>query len=82
MLVYPNAVNRSVGLRNKAFASVVDDNRHIFARQSRLGFERNPVGRHVGGKQRMAGGIGGLMPHIEKSDFLAQQQRAGGLATE
>jgi hypothetical protein len=67
------------GLRNKAFARVVNDNRHIVAGQSYPGFELDPVGRHIGGKQRMARGIGGLVPHIEQRDFIAQQQRAADL---
>src|SRR6185369_3919485 len=67
------------GLRNKTFAVVVNDNRHIFARKPHPGFKLDPVGRHVGGKQRMAGGKGGLVPHIEQRDFFAQQQRAADL---
>src|SRR6266550_4090996 len=65
--------------RNQAFAGVVKHNRYILARQSRLGFERYPVRRHVGGKQRVASGIGGLVPHIEQSDLIAQQQRTADL---
>ena len=67
------------GLRNKTFARVVDNDRHILARQSRRGFERDPLSRHVGGEQRMAGGKGGFVPQIEQRDFIAQQQRAADL---
>ena len=67
------------GLRNKAFAGIVDDDGHLLARQSRFGFERDPLRRHVGGKQRMAGGKGGLVPEIEQRDFFAQQQRTADL---
>ena len=59
---------------HEAFAVIIEDDRNILARQPRLGFERDPVGRHVGGEQRMAGGEGGLVPDIEQRDFLAQQQ--------
>jgi hypothetical protein len=64
---------------DEAFAGVADNDRHILAGQSRFGFERDPLSRHVGGKQRMAGGKGGLVPHIEQRDFIAQQQRAADL---
>ena len=66
--------------RNKAFAGVVNNNRHILARQPRLGFERDPVGRHVGGKQGMAGGIGGLVPQIEQERFRRATAAHGGFA--
>ena len=66
-------------LRNKAFAGVVNDDRHILARQPRFGFERDPAGRHVGGKQRMAGREGGLVPEIEQREFIAQQKRGADL---
>ena len=66
-------------LRHEAFAGIIDDDRHVLARQPRLGFERDPLGRHVGGKQRMAGGEGGLVPEIEQRDFLAQQQGGADL---
>ena len=62
-------------LRHEAFAGIIENDRHILARQPRFGFQRDPVGRHVGGKQRMAGGERGLVPDIEQRDFLAQQQR-------
>ena len=60
---------------NEAFAIVVKDDLRILARQPRFGFERDPVGRHVGGEQRMAGGESGLVPDIEQRDFVTQQQR-------
>ena len=60
-------------LRNEAFAGVVENDRRVLARQPRFGFERDPLGRHVGGKQRMAGGKGSLVPEIEQRDFLAQR---------
>ena len=65
--------------RHKAFAGIVDDDRHVLARQPRLGLERDPVGRHVGGKQRMARGEGGFVPQVEQRDFLSQQQRGADL---
>ena len=65
---------------NEAFAIVINDDRHILARQPRFGFERNPVGGHVGGKQRMAGGEAGLMPDIEQRDLVAQQQGGADFA--
>ena len=65
--------------RDQPFAGVIDHDRHVLARQPRLGLERDPVGRHVGGKQRMAGGKGGLVPHIEQRDFVARQQREADL---
>src|ERR1700738_1675752 len=64
---------------DEALARVVDNDRHILAGQSRLRLERDPPGRHVGGKQGMAGGKGSLVPHIEQRDFLAQQQREANL---
>ena len=67
---------RGKGLRrlgDEPFAGIVNDNQDILARQPRPGFERNPAGSHVGGKQRMAGGKGGLVPHVQQRDFLAQQ---------
>ena len=66
-------------LGNEAFAGIIDDNRHVLAGQSRFGFERDPLARHVGGKQRMAGGEGGLVPEIEQRDFLAHQERRADL---
>ena len=65
------ALGRAAG---QALAVIIDHDRHILARQSRLGFERDPVGRHVGGKQRVAGGEEGFVPDIEQRDFLTQQQ--------
>ena len=65
---------------DEAFAIVINDDRHILARQPRFGFERNPVGGHVGGKQRMAGGEAGLMPDIEQRDLVAQQQGGADFA--
>jgi hypothetical protein len=61
-------------LRNEAFAGVVDHDRHVLAGQPGRGFERDPLSRHVGGKQRMARGKGGLAPQVEKRDFIAQQE--------
>ena len=60
---------------DKTFSRVIDDDRHILAGKPRLGFERNPVSRHVSRKQRMARSKVGLVPHIEQRDFIAQQQR-------
>ena len=60
--------------RDEAFVGIIEHDRHILARQPRRGFDRDPVGGHVGGKQRMAGGKHGLVPHIEQGDFIAQQQ--------
>jgi len=65
--------------RHKTFAGVVDDDRHVLARQPDLGLEHDPASRHVGGEQRMAGGKGGLVPHIQQCDFIAQQQHAADL---
>ena len=62
-------------LRHEALAVIIEHDRHILARQPRFGLQRDPVSRHVGGKQRMAGGEGGLVPDIEQRDFFAQQQR-------
>src|SRR5688500_19687594 len=59
----------------RSFAGIVDNDRYILARQSCRCLDRDPVGRHVGGKQRMAGGKGRLVPQVEQRDFLAQQQR-------
>ena len=64
---------------HEVFAGIVEDNQRILARQPCLGFERDPVRRHVRGKQGMAGGEGSLMSEIKKRDFLAQQQRAADL---
>ncbi len=64
---------------NEAFAVIIEDDRHVLARQPRFGLQRDPVSRHVGGKQRMAGGEGGLVPDIEQCDFIAQQQRGADL---
>ena len=61
--------------RHQSLAGIVDHDRHILARQPRLGLQRDPVGRHIGGKQRMAGREGGLVPHIEQRDLLARQER-------
>src|ERR1700722_2420261 len=63
-------------LANKTFAGIEDHDRHILAWQPALGLERDPVRRHIGGEQRMTGGIGRLMAQIEQGDFLAQQQHA------
>jgi len=41
-------------LGHKPLAGVVNNDQHILARQPRPGFQRDPVGRHVGGEQRMA----------------------------
>ena len=65
--------------RHEAFAGIIDNDRHVLARQPRLGFERDPLSRHVGGKQRMAGGEDGLVPDIEQRDFIAQQQGGADL---
>jgi hypothetical protein len=67
------------GFGNKILAGIVDHDRHILARQPHLGFERNPLGRHVGGKQRMAGGKRRLVPEIKQRDFLAQKERGADL---
>ena len=64
---------------HEAFASIVEDNRHILARQPCLGFERDPVRRHVRGEQGVAGGKGRLMSEVKKRDLFAQQQRAADL---
>ena len=61
--------------RGEAFAVVIHNDLHVLAWQPRLGFERDPIGGHVGGEQRMAGGKDRLMPDIEQSDFIAPQQR-------
>ncbi len=66
--------------RHEAFAGIIEHDRHVLARQPRFGFQPDPVGRHVGGKQRMAGGEGGLVPDIEQRDFVAQQQRGADFA--
>src|ERR1700722_14182375 len=63
-------------LGHKAFTSVIEDDRYVLARKPDFRLERDPVRRHVGGEQRMTGGIGGLMAQIEQRDFLAQQQHA------
>ena len=68
-------------LRHEALAVIIEDDRHVLARQPRFGLQRDPVSRHVGGKQRMAGGEGGLVPDIEQRDFIAQQQRGADLRT-
>ena len=60
---------------DEAFAVIVEHDQDVLARQPRFGFQRDPVGRHVGSEQRMAGGERGLVPDIEQRDFLAQQQR-------
>ncbi len=66
-------------LRHEALAVIIEHDRHVLARQPRFGLQRDPVGRHVGGKQGMAGGEGGLVPDIEQRDFVAQQQRGADL---
>ena len=65
--------------RDQPFPGIVDHDRHILARQPRLRLEHDPVGRHVGGKQRMARRKSGLVPHIEQRDFIARQQREADL---
>src|SRR4029450_7646609 len=65
---------------HKAFAIVVDDNRHILARQPHLRLQRDAAGGHVGGEQRMAGGKLRLMPEVEQRDFLAQKKRGADLS--
>ena len=55
---------------DQAFARIIEDDRHILAGQSRFGFERDPIGRRIGGKQRMARCKDGLVPHIEQRDFV------------
>lgn len=57
---------------NQTFAVIIDDNRHVLARQPRLSLNRDPIRRHVGGEQGMAGGKRRLVPEIEQRDFLAQ----------
>ena len=66
-------------LRHEAFTVIVEDDRYVLARQPRFGLQRDPVGRHVGGKQGMAGGKDSLVPDIEQCDFIAQQQRGADL---
>ena len=65
------ALGRAAG---QALAVIIDHDRHVLARQPRLGLQRDPVGRHVGGKQGVAGGEEGFVPDIEQRDFLTQQQ--------
>ena len=65
----------SARLSDQPFTVVVQDDRHILARQPHRGLDRDPVGRHVGGEQRVPGGEGALVPDIEQRDFLAQQER-------
>ena len=65
---------------HEAFAGIIGYDRHILARQPCCGFERDPVGGHVGGKQRMTGSEHGLVPDIEQGDFIAQQQGGSDLA--
>jgi hypothetical protein len=66
-------------LADKALAGIVNDNRRVLARQPCLGLQRNPVGRHVGGEQRMARGEDRLVAQIEQRNLLAHQQHAADL---
>jgi hypothetical protein len=60
-------------VRHEPVAVVVENDRHILARQSQGRFERNPVVSHVGGKQRMAGRELRLVPDVEQRDLVARQ---------
>ena len=66
-------------LGHKAVAGIVNDDRHILARQPRLGLDGDAAGRHIGGEQRMTGGKGGLVAQVEQRDFLTQQQHVADL---
>src|SRR5581483_7812172 len=70
---------RSGRLGHQALARIIKDDRGILARQSRLTLKRDPVCRHVGSEQRMAGCEGGLAAHVEQGNLLPQQQHGADL---